>query len=66
MSAIENHAIRLLQESRTDVHTMRSEMTGMRVDLTRRIDGSTLLLDPFAGAAYDRQQHLTGLESKSS
>lgn len=54
----ENHTIRLLQE-------MRSEMRELRTDLTQRIDGNTVLLNLIAGVTHDHEQRLNSLEGKA-
>lgn len=53
---VENHTIHLLQE-------MPTAMRELRIDLTQRMDGNTVLLNLITGVTHDHEQRLSALES---
>jgi hypothetical protein len=68
----DNLTIRLLQDMRSDLQTLRAELK-TRIDglnerfdeVDLKIDGNTVLLNLVAGVTHDHEQRLQALESKS-
>lgn len=61
----ENHTVRLLQELRTEMRGRFDGIDESFADLTRRVDGNTLLLNVMAGVLHDHEQRLSKLEGTS-
>lgn len=59
----DNLVLELLRQIRDDQRAMREEMDEMRLDLTTRIDGNTLILNFLAGLVSDHEDRITALEN---
>ena len=59
----DNLVLELLRQIRDDQQAMREEMDEMRLDLTTRIDGNTLILNFLAGLISDHADRITALEA---
>lgn len=54
------------QAMRREQQIMREEMDEMRLDLTTRIDGNTLILNFLAGLVSDHEDRITALEGSDT
>ena len=59
----DNLVLEMLRQIRDDQKAMREEMDEMRLDLTTRIDGNTLILNFLAGLVSDHEDRITALEA---
>lgn len=62
----DNLVLELLRQIRDDQRAMREEMDDMRLDLTTRIDGNTLILNFLAGLVSDHEDRITALEGSDT
>ncbi|MEQ8400934.1 MAG: hypothetical protein RIB53_03140 [Roseitalea porphyridii] len=62
----DNLVLELLRQIRDDQRAMREEMDEMRLDLTTRIDGNTLILNFLAGLVSDHEDRITALEGSDT
>ena len=59
----DNLVLEMLRQIRDDQKAMREEMDEMRLDLTTRIDGNTLILNFLAGLVSGHEDRITALEA---
>jgi uncharacterized protein with ATP-grasp and redox domains len=60
----ENLTLRILQELREEIQSLREEQADMRKDLTNRINGNTVMLGMLAGMVHDHEERIEKLENR--
>ena len=62
----DNLVLQLLRQIRDEQVALREDMYEMRVDLTTRLDGNTLILNFIAGLVANHEERMTALEKKDA